>query len=252
MEPIDEDAIEHAISIRLAKVSPQMFLSTLLHRFQRTIARALSARPTNVRILSVQIADDAPSSTTDKQQQHHRRHIADVQSLSSVSDLDILFTVSKGDSRGFYRPNFVRTRLEQTFAEMGGDADDDDGARFGVSSIVTEVCRRDLCVRGDCRDRLWLDDVDYMSIYANNESMIIPKHLRTFECICRDGYAGTRCNIAVDECSREPCTLAQMCVPKDDVIGYECICPPGNGGANCADRVCPNGDCNAGMWFNFV
>jgi hypothetical protein len=59
-----------------------------------------------------------------------------------------------------------------------------------VVAMVTEVCRRDLCVRGDCRDRLWLDDVDFYSIVTPEGAFVAPTHVRTYECICKDGYGG--------------------------------------------------------------
>ena len=57
---------------------------------------------------------------------------------------------------------------------------------------VTEVCRRDLCVRGNCRDRLSMHD-RHVSVIAdaNGQVFMSPTHKRTYECLCQEGYGGT-------------------------------------------------------------
>uniref|UniRef100_A0A183U7E3 EGF-like domain-containing protein n=1 Tax=Toxocara canis TaxID=6265 RepID=A0A183U7E3_TOXCA len=121
-----------------------------------------------------------------------------------TSDLDILFTVSRGDSRGYYRPNFIRQRLEQNIVELA----DDTGLQ--IISLTTEVCRRDVCVKGECRDRLYLDDAAYVRYNINDESFYAPRHTRTFECICREGFGGKRCDVPIDKCSKEQCTRDEV------------------------------------------
>ncbi|KHN77977.1 Cadherin-4 [Toxocara canis] len=109
-----------------------------------------------------------------------------IRKSEGTSDLDILFTVSRGDSHGYYRPNFIRQRHEQNIVELA----DDTGLQ--TISLTTEVCRRDVCVKGGCRDRLSLDDAAYVRYNINDESFYAPRHTRTFECICREGFGGKR------------------------------------------------------------
>lgn len=39
----------------------------------------------------------------------------------SEENLDILFTVSRADSRGYHRPNFIRQKLEDNVAQLSSD-----------------------------------------------------------------------------------------------------------------------------------
>uniref|UniRef100_A0A915BTY2 Cadherin domain-containing protein n=3 Tax=Parascaris TaxID=6254 RepID=A0A915BTY2_PARUN len=240
VSPIDQDALDHSVNMRLRNISGEQFFADYSHKFYRSFARQLNVKPTNIRILSLQQANTTIGSIYDSASQHRHRfryrrrqsHApSDIQPVES-NDLDILFTVSRGDSRGYYRPNFIRQRLEQNIVELS----DDMGLQ--IVSLTTEVCRRDVCVKGDCRDRLYLDDGAYTRYNIIDESFYAPRHARSFECICREGFGGKRCDVPIDKCSKEQCTRDEMCVPMDTDIGFECVCPPGTTGDRCATPTC--------------
>jgi hypothetical protein len=142
-------------------------------------------------------------------------------------------TVSRGESRGYHRPSFVKQRISEGIAQLTAESG------LEVTSLTSEVCRSDTCSnKGDCRDRLWLDNVDLLHINdeKNGNSYLFPKFVRTYECICRQGFGGQDCAVAVNKCSREMCSKYEMCVPNDSES--VCICPPGLQGDRCAVSMC--------------
>lgn len=77
--------------------------------------------------------------------------------------------------------------------------------------MSSEVCRRDLCVKGDCRDRLWLDNMELQIIDTNgSDAFVSPRHERTFECICRQGFSGRFCDVPINHCSKELCMRTEV------------------------------------------
>uniref|UniRef100_A0A8C5HG05 Protein eyes shut homolog n=1 Tax=Gouania willdenowi TaxID=441366 RepID=A0A8C5HG05_GOUWI len=64
-----------------------------------------------------------------------------------------------------------------------------------------------------------------------------------FRCHCRQGFAGPRCEINVDECGSSPC-FHGFCY--DAVDGYYCLCSPGYVGPRCEQDIddCVNSLCS--------
>lgn len=79
-----------------------------------------------------------------------------------------------------------------------------------IISVITEVCRRDVCANGECQDRLYLDDAHTVCYKTDYQSFSAPIHLRTYDCTCRTGYAGKRCDVPIDKCSRDQCTKEEV------------------------------------------
>ncbi|CAG9538889.1 unnamed protein product [Cercopithifilaria johnstoni] len=219
---IDQDALDHSVSIRIRNLLGETFFKRHARNFTDSLSKFLNVRPQNVQILSVQ-----PTLT---QHRLHVRHLGN--RTTSEQNLDILFTVSRDNSRGYHRPNFIRQRLENNVAQLSDDIGKE------VISIITEVCRRDLCVNGECRDRLYLDDTYSVCYKTDHQSFSAPMHLRTYDCTCRTGYAGKHCDIPVDKCSRDQCTKEEICVPMNTDIGFDCVCPPGTTGDRCDVTIC--------------
>lgn len=187
-------------------MSAEKFIKSHMRRFYEILAHVLSVPATSVRILSIQnIYNNAP---------HRRRR----EHAPASVDVDVLFTVSRGESRGYHRPSFVKQRIERSISELLGESG------LEIASLTSEVCRRDVCLRGECRDRLWLENVDLQTIYdVDGTAFVSPRHVRTFECICRQGYAGRHCDVPVNKCSKEQCA-------KHEVRDYSfAVClPPSN------------------------
>ncbi|XP_028845065.1 protein eyes shut homolog isoform X2 [Denticeps clupeoides] len=65
-----------------------------------------------------------------------------------------------------------------------------------------------------------------------------------FQCRCRRGFTGPRCEINVDECSSNPC-LHGFCY--DVIDGFYCLCNPGFAGVRCDHGI---DDCVSNMCEN--
>lgn len=53
-----------------------------------------------------------------------------------------------------------------------------------------------------------------------------------YVCSCALGFAGSDCDIDIDECASNPCPDA--CV--DEIAGFRCVCRPGYTGALCQGK----------------
>ncbi|XP_024857944.1 sushi, nidogen and EGF-like domain-containing protein 1 isoform X2 [Kryptolebias marmoratus] len=53
----------------------------------------------------------------------------------------------------------------------------------------------------------------------------------SFQCVCKEGFSGNRCQIDSNECLSEPCMNAGKC--EDQPGSYLCHCPQGFKGQNC-------------------
>ena len=71
--------------------------------------------------------------------------------------------------------------------------------------------------------------------------------LLSFSCVCTNGWAGTLCNVDVDECASYPCAAghegAATCV--DGMYSYTCVCEDGWSGEHCKvdDNECSSTPC---------
>ncbi|VDN03543.1 unnamed protein product [Thelazia callipaeda] len=219
---IDQDTLDHSVSICIRSLAGEIFFSKHVKNFTNSLSKFLNVQPRNIQILSVQ--------SIANQRRLYFRH-SNSKTISD-QDLEILFTISRPDSRGYHRPNFIKQRLENNIAELSYDTG------IEIISVITEVCSRDICVHGECRDRLYLDDGQSVSYQTEYQSFTAPRYLRTYECTCRVGFGGKRCDVPIDKCSRDQCTKEEICVPMSTNIGFECICPPGTAGDRCATATC--------------
>ncbi|KAE9554056.1 hypothetical protein FO519_002752 [Halicephalobus sp. NKZ332] len=241
---IDQDSLDHAVSLRLKNISGKKFIKHFMRRFHEIMAHLLGVPTTDLRFLSIQEIEKNQNNLqptvkpkTGKffgqltgANSHKRRH----RRADEDTDLDILFTVSRGENHGYHRPPWVRQNIEKQISELSTESG------LEVASLTSEVCRRDVCVKGECRDRLWMDNAEGQIVYeVDGNSFVSPKHLRTFECLCKQGFSGRNCAVPVNVCSKELCTKHEMCIPSDDEpSGFRCVCPPGFKGSQCSEPTC--------------
>ncbi|KAK6019489.1 cadherin domain protein, partial [Ostertagia ostertagi] len=218
---LEQDAVDHAVAVRLKGM-------TALGVFRGTRSQVQSCLRTasecgcekNIQLLSVQ--------ETSRTRQP-RSLLPD----SKNTDLDILFTVSRGGGRGMLKPDHVYTRLKHDFQSI---VDQSGTMKY---QLTTEMCTPGVCQRGECRERVYLDDQQQTMISTGGVAFVAPNHHRVAECICPEGYGGSRCEQEVNACARSPCHPWEMCVPSEG-SRFECVCPPGSSGDRCSQASCAN------------
>ncbi|KAJ7337760.1 hypothetical protein OS493_007914 [Desmophyllum pertusum] len=85
---------------------------------------------------------------------------------------------------------------------------------------------------------------------------------KLFECACREGYTGVKCEVSKSACTSSPCVNGGTCIDATNNDGsllegviftdhsqYKCICPKGYAGENCQKLVMTN-PCSAHPCLN--
>ncbi|KAK5983570.1 hypothetical protein GCK32_004417 [Trichostrongylus colubriformis] len=217
---LEQDAVDHAVAVRLKGMTALEFFKEYAAKFKAVFAQHLNVDARNILLLSVQETSRA---------RRPRSSVPD----SKDTDLDILFTVSRGGGRGMLKPDHVYTRLKHDFQSI---VDQSGTMKY---QLTTEMCTPGVCQRGECRERVYLDDQQQTVVSTGGIAFVAPNHHRIAECICPEGYGGSRCEEEVNACARSPCHPWEMCVPSEG-SRFECVCPPGSSGDRCSQASCTN------------
>ncbi|XP_031780785.1 fat-like cadherin-related tumor suppressor homolog isoform X4 [Nasonia vitripennis] len=218
VELVTDTMLENSVIVRFREVSPEDFV--LKHRkgFVRTVRNAMNCRLKDVVILSVQPSTDAEINVIKSRP---------VRQAVVHNDLDVLFTVKKPDPGEFYTSEAIREALNQHIEELEAST------KLVVEEIVRFKCSKGYCVYGECHDKIVLDSQQITPIATDVTSFVSPRHRHRTECSCKEGYAGTHCEIVINECARGPCPVFKVCIPDSSVQGYSCQCPEGFAGQTC-------------------
>ncbi|XP_045469521.1 fat-like cadherin-related tumor suppressor homolog isoform X5 [Harmonia axyridis] len=222
VEIISDDMLENSVAIRFRSISPESFILSHKKGFVRVVRSALNCRLKDVVIISVQSSDDD-----------------NLRSKRQVSrDLDVLFTVRKPDGSYFSSDN-IRKALSDNLEEL------EESTKLIVEEIIRLKCSNTYCVFGVCQDHYVLKPTEIEPVATDVISFVSPRHQQKFECNCKEGYGGERCNSIVNECAKEPCPPYKICVPDASDIGFTCQCPEGYAGKNCDVDIseCHNQNC---------
>ncbi|KAK9874636.1 hypothetical protein WA026_005463 [Henosepilachna vigintioctopunctata] len=222
VEIISDDMLENSVAIRFRSVSPESFILSHKKGFIRVVRNAMNCRLKDVIIISVQPSDDEL-----------------LRSKRQVSrDLDVLFTVRKPDS-SYYSSDSIRRALNDNLEEL------EESTKLIVEEIIRLKCSNSYCVFGVCQDRYVLRPSEIYPVATDVISFVSPYHQQKFECNCKEGYGGDRCNTIVNECAKEPCPLYKICVPDASDVGFTCQCPEGYAGDLCDVDIseCHNQNC---------
>ncbi|KAJ8866041.1 hypothetical protein PR048_033565, partial [Dryococelus australis] len=218
---VSEEMIQNAVVVKFRDVSPLEFVLNHRKGFVRAVRGALSVRAKDVVIISIQ---PSGGDEAQKPRQKSRR-------VRSTSDLDVLFAVRKQQpgpaNTAYHSPDTLRHALSRNVEEI------ELTTGLIVEEVLQDQCTDDYCSYGMCEDHVTLDTGTMTSIATDWMSFVSPRHHYKVACLCKEGYAGDRCETIVNECAREPCPSFKVCVPDVSVKGYTCQCPEGFAGTAC-------------------
>uniref|UniRef100_A0A2K5JZP7 FAT atypical cadherin 4 n=1 Tax=Colobus angolensis palliatus TaxID=336983 RepID=A0A2K5JZP7_COLAP len=122
---------------------------------------------------------------------------------------------------------------------------------FRQSGVKVESVDHDSCVHGPCQNGgSCLRRLAVNSILKSRESLpviiVANEPLQPFLCKCLPGYAGSWCEIDIDECLPSPCHNGGTC--HNLVGGFSCSCPDGFTGRACERDIneCLQSPCKNG------
>ncbi|XP_052890694.1 fat-like cadherin-related tumor suppressor homolog [Anopheles moucheti] len=233
VELINEEMLTNAIVIRFLKVSPEAFVLSHRKGFIRSVRNAIGCKIKDIIIISVQ----PPNHDNLNFMQHRtRREQGNVTHLMAYGlrekrnangDLDVLFTVRKSQTGGFYASYEIRRVIDENLEEI------EDATKLQIDEVVKSKCLPNFCIHGECEDKIVLDAKLIHPVSTDVTSFVSARHLHRMECVCRDGYGGEKCQHAVNECSKVPCPTYKSCIPDSSDQGYHCTCREGFAGPKC-------------------
>ena len=238
---VSEDVLDDAVIIRFASLSPEEFVSIHQKAFVKLIKSLMNVRTKDVQILSVQTTDQAaslarmPRNTEPQKMQpdsgpkyEKNELVIELKSTQPPPDLEILFAVKKSKN-SYYSRNKIRKSLSGKAPSLA--------ASMGLNflSLQEDECRPGTCEEGHgkCEDAVFMDERSVYSVATDISSFVAPGFKHDAICACKDGFAGDRCEVMLNECALEPCPTFKVCVPDTSMQGYSCHCPEGMTGQLC-------------------
>jgi protocadherin Fat 1/2/3 len=110
-----------------------------------------------------------------------------------------------------------------------------------------DECTEERCEAGSgkCKDVVVMEDGGGTFVSTDINSFVSPRHRHQTICVCKEGFAGDRCETVLNECAREPCPTFMSCTPDSSIEGYSCHCPEDLTGPLCNVNVttCINRKC---------
>nr|CAD7395413.1 unnamed protein product [Timema poppensis] len=223
VELVSEELLLNSVILKFRDVSSLDFILDYSKGFVRAVRNALKVRVKDVVIISVQPTMNGEP--IDSRNRHRRL------ASNPRSNLDVLFAVRKSqatsENPSYHSADNVRQALTEHLEEL------ELTTGLIVEEIMQDKCTVSYCTYGECEDRIVLDTSALTPIANDIMSFVSPRHEHRVQCVCKEGYAGDRCETIVNECAREPCPPFKLCVPDASVAGYTCQCPEGFAGTTC-------------------
>ncbi|XP_048851790.1 protocadherin Fat 1a isoform X3 [Brienomyrus brachyistius] len=193
---VSQQTLERSLTVRIAGVTPEEFVTDYWRNFQRALRNIAGVRRDDVQLLSLQPADPP-----------------------SDSDLDVLLSLE--------RPGAPSTPHDTLFHKLNGSlaaVEEVTGVR--VVRIFRKLCAGLDCPLRFCQETITLDGTAMSTYSTARLSFITPRHHRTPICLCQ----GTDCLVAVRPCEGNTCPEGTQCVADLKGDGYSCVCPDGQQG----------------------
>ncbi|KAG8278057.1 Cadherin EGF LAG seven-pass G-type receptor 2 [Homalodisca vitripennis] len=219
---VTDEMLLSSVTVRLADMTEQAFLSPLLGFFIEGLAAIIPCPKENVYVFSIQDDTDV-----------------------NARILNVSFSARQPDGQ-FYSPQFLQERVYLNRAVL---------ARIATVQVLPfddNLCVREPCLNfehcltvlkfGNASGFISSDSVLFRPIYP----------VSTFACRCPTGFTGSRehylCDTEVNLCYSNPCRNQGKCQRKEG--GYTCVCASGFTGLNCeidlSVDTCQPGICHSG------
>uniref|UniRef100_A0A182QTF4 Fat-like cadherin-related tumor suppressor homolog n=1 Tax=Anopheles farauti TaxID=69004 RepID=A0A182QTF4_9DIPT len=226
VELINEEMLASAIVVRFLKVSPEAFVLSHRKGFIRSVRNAIGCKIKDIIIISVQPAGDDELNLIPHRASRELHNVTRVR-RNTNRDLDVLFTVRKPQTGGFYPGHEIRRVIDENLEEI------EDATKLQIDEVVKSRCLPNFCIHGECEDRIVLDPKLIHPVSTDVTSFVSARYAHRMECACREGYGGDKCQHAVNECSKAPCPAYKTCIPDSSDQGYHCTCREGFAGPKC-------------------
>ena len=131
-----------------------------------------------VQILSIQPVSDSEGISSSSGNRQRRS--------ADTEQLDVLLAVRKTDAR-YFRSNALKRRVESVSSAV------EQQSGVHILRVFNNVCNRDSCVGSgasmDCVTVVSLDSSAPLTVVAERESFVSPRHQLTVKCVCRPGMS---------------------------------------------------------------
>lgn len=209
-ESFTNDTITNSVTLRLADIDAETFLSQSYDRFRTSLSAFLSSRETLI-VLSI---TDHPD----------------------ISKVDMVLAIKKQGGQHLLRADLVDL-LTSNEATLESQSD------ITIETIDYTACSDSPCLNsGVCSDET---KISLEGLITESDPVILVglQTSHTFTCSCPPEFSGQMCEIPTNYCESSACANGATC--QNGVGGYTCICTPGFTGDLCGTEIneCSSNPC---------
>jgi protocadherin Fat 1/2/3 len=197
VEPVTDDMLDSAVIVRFGSVGPEDFLLSYQKSFVKAVRTTMNVESKDIVILGIQ---KQRRSKREALLVTERKKNAGGKKVTGRSEvLEVLLLVRKGKDSYFPRSK-VRAALEEKSSKLSSQIG------LALIEIQGDSCRSDSCDNGRCDDLVVMRQGDGVSVSSTDRSSFVsPRFSHSELCRCKEGFAGERCDVVLNECAREPC-----------------------------------------------
>uniref|UniRef100_A0A0A1WPP1 Fat-like cadherin-related tumor suppressor homolog n=1 Tax=Zeugodacus cucurbitae TaxID=28588 RepID=A0A0A1WPP1_ZEUCU len=247
VELITGDMTRNAIVISFRKVTPEAFILSHRKGFIRALRAILRCRQKDITIIAIQASNSHTAHKEPQDSDSVMLERSKRQQPTPADNLNVLFAVRKQQITPSSEEYFTTAEVRAVLVNFIDDIED--ATNLVVEEIMSPTCTHNICVQGDCFNRIRLNKRQLNTYSTDVASFASPTYKHANECQCKQGYGGRICNEPINACSSNPCPPEKTCWPANTTIGYQCICPQGFTGHACDSKStltkCQHGNCSA-------